>query len=211
MKKTLLNLAVATLMSAAALPAAAWQAGDLVVRVGAANVSPTGDGTIAAAGDTEADSAWSLGITGTYMATDNIGIGVLGAWPFEHDVSNSVLGGNVAEATHLPPTVTMQYHFDTANDKLHPYAGIGVNYTNFIDVDETALLGGASLDLDDSWGLAAELGVDYETANGLVVSGQLWYIDIDTDATITNGGGLNGTYNVSIDPWVVMIGVGKKF
>jgi outer membrane protein len=214
MKKQLLTGVLIALLGTASLPAAAYEAGDFVLRAGAAGVLPTGDGTIVPGGTVEPGDAWSLGITGTYMATSNIGIGVLAAWPFEHDVDGKgalASLGKVAEATQLPPTVTLQYHFDTGTN-FHPYAGIGVNYTNFIDVDETASMMGDSLDLDDSWGIAAELGVDYELQDNWLVGAQLWYIDIDVDATIAgNNLMVDGTYNVSIDPWVVMFSVGKKF
>ena len=57
----------------------AYQAGDWIVRAGAAGVYPTGDGSIKGIpkSKVEADSAWSLGINGTYMATNNIGIELL--------------------------------------------------------------------------------------------------------------------------------------
>lgn len=186
--------------------AQAYQAGDMVLRIGATGVLPTGDSDpIPELEDAriEADDAWSLGITFTYMATDHIGVGVLGAWPFEHDIK-VVGGGDIAETRHLPPTVTLQYHFDTGSG-VHPFVGAGVNYTSFFS--ESIALEDTSLSLDDSWGWAAEAGVDFELDNNWLVSGQLWYIDIDTEANIT---GLN-KFDVEIDPWVVMLGVGKKF
>ena len=211
MKKAFVTTLLATMV---ATSAQAYQAGDMVLRAGAAGVLPTDDGTIVPGGNVEADDGWSLGITFTYMATNNLGVGVLAAWPFEHDVDGkgALAGlGTLAEAKHLPPTVTLQYHFDSGT-KVHPFVGLGVNYTNFIDVDETSSMAGDSLDLDDSWGLALEAGVDYELDNGWSVGGQVWYLDIDTDATISGGNlGVDGTYNVGIDPWVVMLGVGKKF
>ena len=218
MKKQLLNGAIAAILgTTAALPAMAYQAGDMVLRAGLAGVLPTGDGSLAPAlptGGVEADDGYSLGITFTYMATDNIGVGILGAWPFSHDVegTGAIAGAKVAEVEHLPPTVTLQYHFDTAS-KLHPYVGAGINYTNFIEVDENpAVLLGDSLDLDDSWGFALEAGVDYELQNDWSVGAAVWWIDIDTDATITGAAtGLAGTYDVEIDPWVFMLSVGKKF
>lgn len=209
------HLATALLATTIASTAQAYQAGDLIFRAGAAGVFPTEDGTVVAPnGNVEADDAWSLGLTMTYMTTDNLGIGVLAAWPFKHDINGAgslAAVGKVAETKHLPPTVTLQYHFDSAT-KLHPYVGAGINYTNFFSTKTTGALTGDKLTLDDSWGVAAELGADYELQNDWLVGAQLWYVDIDTDATITGGNaGLDGTYNVSIDPWVFMLSVGKKF
>ena len=213
-----LRIATTLLATMIATSAQAWQAGDILLRAGAAGVFPTGDGTVQpSGGQIEADDAWSLGLTGTWMATNNIGIGVLAAWPFEHDIdgAGALAGaGTVGDTKHLPPTVTVQYHLDTGS-KLHPYVGTGINYTYFFDEGTTGALAGDSLDLDSSWGLAGEIGVDYELQNDWLVSGQLWYIDIDTDATIANspipGVVANGSYNVEIDPWVFMVSVGKKF
>ena len=215
MKKRLATTLLATMI---ATSAQAYQAGDFVVRAGAAGVYPTGDGSITPVpgGSVEADSAWSLGISLTYMATNNIGVGVLGAWPFTHDIDGkgALAGADIGETKHLPPTVTLQYHFDNGS-KLHPYVGAGINYTAFFDTKEGSALSGAKLDLDNSWGLAGELGVDYEMQNDWLVGAQVFYIDIDTDAKVSGTGappaGIDGTYNVSIDPWVFMVSVGKKF
>lgn len=220
MKTQLIKLTQAAVLgglSLLAAPASAYQAGDFIVRAGAAGVLPTGDGTHPAASgpNVEADDGWSLGLTATWMATNNIGVGVLAAWPFEHDIETKggLAGtGDAADTKHLPPTVTMQYHFNTTS-KLHPYIGAGINYTNFFseDTNPAGALSGGSIKLDDSWGLALEVGADYELQNNWLVSAQVWYIDIDTDATVSGLGALDASFNVEIDPWVVMIGVGKKF
>lgn len=211
MKKQLLTGVLIALLGTASLPVAAYEAGDFVLRAGAAGVLPDGDGgTHPTLGppNAEAEDAWSLGITGTYMFTGNIGVGVLAAWPFEHDIKISGIG-KVGETKHLPPTVTLQYHFDTAS-KVHPYIGAGINYTNFFDEEAVGALSGDSLELDDSWGLAAEVGVDFELNNDWLVSAQAWYLDIDTDTTIA-GPTLPASFDVEIDPWVLMFSVGKKF
>lgn len=200
-----------------ALPAVAYNAGDLVFRAGLAGVLPTGDGTHPAAPgpNIEADDGYSLGLTGTWMATNNIGVGLLAAWPFEHDIETKggLAGtGDAGDIKHLPPTVTLQYHFDTASN-LHPYVGLGVNYTYFFDEDTSGAISDAGLDLDDSWGLAGEIGVDYELQNDWLIGAAVWYIDIETDATVSGSAtaALNQSFNVDIDPWVFMLSVGKKF
>jgi len=222
MKTQLIKLTQAAVLgglSLLAMPVSAYQAGDLILRAGVAGVLPDGDGGThpAAAGpNVEAGDGWSLGLTATWMATNNIGVGVLAAWPFEHDIETKggLAGtGDAGEIKHLPPTVTMQYHFNTTS-KLHPYIGAGINYTNFFseDTNPAGVLSGGSLKLDDSWGLALEIGADYELQNNWLVSAQVWYIDIDTDATVSGlGAPLDASFNVEIDPWVVMLGVGKKF
>jgi outer membrane protein len=212
--KGLVTGAVSGVLLLGATAANATQAGDMILRAGLAGVLPTGDSdeiaTIASGAKVEADDGYSLGITFTWMATDNLGVGVLAAWPFEHDIEGAgaiASADTVGDTKHLPPTVTLQWHFPTGTN-IHPYVGAGVNYTYFFDEDTTGALAGESLDLDDSWGLAAEAGVDFDLGNDLVLSGQLWYLDIDTEATVSGG---VGSFDVSIDPWVFMVGIGKKF
>jgi outer membrane protein len=203
-------------------PAAAYDQGNFIVRAGAAGVYPTGesdpvrlesDGTNL--GKVEADSAWSLGISFTYMATDNIGVGLLGAWPFEHDIEGSdgdIDGVDIGSTKHLPPTLTAQYHFDLANKKLHPFVGAGINYTYFFDED-SELSGTKDLDLENSWGWALEAGLDYELDNNWIVGAQVYYISIETEADIeaNDGSKVVDGLDVDINPWVYMLSVGRKF
>ena len=93
-------LAASLLALAVASPLAqAHKAGDLIVRAGAATVSPNEDSSnlsIAGAkvGGTKAtlDSDTQLGLTGTYMLTDHVGIELLAATPFQHEVGVKGLG-----------------------------------------------------------------------------------------------------------------------
>ena len=178
--------------------ATAYDAGDIIVRAGVATVDPAGDGALDGALDVKSNS--QLGLTLTYMLSDDWGVGVLAATPFKHDIT--VAGKTVGSAKHLPPTVTAQYHF-SAGDSLHPYVGLGVNYTQFFS--EESILG--ELSLDSSFGLAAELGVDINFNTNWGANIALWYLDIDTDAS------LNGTKldTVQIDPWVYNLGLSYRF
>mgnify|MGYP001814973545 FL=1 len=222
MKSVLLKTLSVVLVAGSSLltvsTASAYQAGDWIVRAGAAGVYPTGDGKVKgiSGAKVEADSAWSLGLNGTYMATNNVGIELLAAWPFKHDIdckgSISSLG-TCADTKHLPPTLTVQWHFDTGS-KFHPYVGVGVNYTNFFDTDTKGDLDnlGGDLDLDSSWGLAGEIGIDYELTHDWMIGAEVYYRDIDTDATLkVSHLNYKEKFNVSIDPWVYLITVGKKF
>ena len=211
-RQALVSMAIAASLGLASGSVLAVQ-GDILVRAGIAHVAPDADSDpvpgFGAAAKVDVDSASSLGLTLAYMATDNIGVGLLAAWPFKHDIegAGSIAGaGKVAETKHLPPTVTLQWHF-APQSNVRPFLGAGVNYTNFFSEETTGALAGTSLKLDDSWGLAAEAGVDVDINDRWFVSGQVWYLDIDTTATV-NG---VASFDVDIDPWVFMIGLGTKF
>ncbi len=200
----------------------AYEAGDFIARAGWAHLEPNDDaddfsnlpGT-----SVKVDSADTLGITFSYLVTDNIGIGLLGVWPFTVDIKGDkgalANDDKVADTKALPPTLTLQYHFDAGPD-FHPYIGAGINYTYFWDesTKSNSTLGGSRVDLENSWGLAGELGLDYTLANDYLVSAQVWYVDISTTARskgVLGDPSLAGKADIDIDPWVFMLGVGKKF
>ncbi len=91
---------------------------------------------------------------------------------------------------------------------VRPYVGVGLNYTFFWDEKTTGALSGTKLDLDTSWGVAGELGVDIDIAPNWFMNAVVSYMDIDTKAK-SNLLGTLGTVN--IDPWVVGLNVGTRF
>ena len=198
MKKVAFLVATALL----APSAFAHQAGDILVRGGAMTVAPTTD-----ADETfDVDSNTQLGLTFSYMVTDNWGVELLAATPFSHDVSLKG-AGEVASVKHLPPTLMAQYYFGNAQSKVRPYVGAGVNYTFFFDEEGLGVLNGADVKADDSWGLAAQAGVDMDVTDNLFINGSVWFMDIDTDVSV--GGSQVDTAN--IDPVGLMVGLGYRF
>jgi outer membrane protein len=103
----------------------------------------------------------------------------------------------------------VQYYFGTAESDFRPYVGAGINYTVFFD-EGSKIAGLSDVSLDDSWGLAANVGMDYMINDDWFLNASVWYADIDTTAKY-NLGGTNYSTDVDIDPWVFMIGGGYKF
>lgn len=180
-----------------ATPALAQQAGDWTFGLGAHVVSPKSDNGSLAGGAFDADVGdnWRPTFTGEYFFRDNWGIEVLASLPFQHDIElNGVKAGSTK---HLPPTVSLQYHF-TGSEKVKPFIGAGVNYTLFFSQDTTGPLAGTDLDLENSFGLALHGGLDFAVGTDKFVRLDARWIDIDTDVKV-NGGDV-GTVN--IDPMV---------
>lgn len=184
--------------------AIAYGAGDFFTRVGVAKVAPKSDNGSLAGGafavdvQDKTDFAFTLG----YRFHDKLGVELLAALPFEHDIQLN--GENLASTKHLPPTLTLQYYPLGGSDaRVQPYVGAGINYTRFSD--EQLAIG--ELDLDDSWGAAAQVGVDLLIDEHWALNAAAWYLDIDTDATVN--GAAAGT--VAIDPMVVMAGLSYRF
>ncbi|NIP72560.1 MAG: outer membrane beta-barrel protein [Gammaproteobacteria bacterium] len=216
MPKQLRFCLAAAVLAGSAAPtsnaALAAQAGDWLIRVGATHVSPDTDSDETPnvpAGSVDVDSDTSLGFTVGYMLTDHWGLELLGALPFEHDIqgAGSLSGvGTVGTTKHLPPVLSVQYHFQPSA-KVRPYAGVGLNYTSFFDVEAKGVLDGQSLDLEDSWGLAAQVGADFDLSGRWFGNADLRYIDINTEASNPT----TGTFDVEIDPWVFSLGIGTTF
>lgn len=199
-------LAAALVSGLLAGTAQAYEAGDWVVRGGIWGVFPKSDNlSLGPGADLDVDDGYSLGFNITYMVNPNIGVELLGALPFKHDISLTG-AGTIAETKHLPPTVSVQYHF-MPSGTVRPYVGLGLNYTTFFSEETKGALQGASLKLDDSWGLAGQLGVDIDVAPNWFVNADLRYINIESDATL-NGAGI-GT--VEINPWVFGLNIGTRF
>ncbi len=208
--------------------AQAYEAGDMILRVGAASVNPEDESDEAKIGGTDvadilgvssvtvsADDNIQIGITGTYMLTPNWGIELLAATPFSHDVDLVVDGSGekLGSIKHLPPTLSLQYYFMGSGSKFQPYVGVGLNYTLFFSEELTGDAedaGFSNLKLDDSIGLAVEAGFDYAIDEHWLINAAVWKIDIGTTAEVDLAGS-TVEVDYDLDPWAFMVGVGYKF
>jgi outer membrane protein len=188
----------------AAGPVLAHEAGDLVTRVGATWVDPKQNNNDIV----DVDDAWSAGVTVTYFIKDWLALDLLAAWPFEHDIKLKDPGGTkVGSTKHLPPTLSVQYHF-IPDGAVQPYVGVGVNYTYFFDEDTSGPLSGADLDLDNSWGYALQLGFDFEITERIVGNLDFRYISIKSENAEVDDTDIG---DVEIDPFVGSLMIGYKF
>lgn len=112
-------------------------------------------------------------------------------------------GTNIGSFRHLPPTLTLQYHF-TPSSQFSPYIGAGVNYTRISSVD---LLNGAAKLESSSVGLALQAGLDYKLDKHWSLNFDIKKIQIDSDVRTAAG----KISNVQIDPWLIGAGVGYRF
>ena len=206
MKRLLLS-AIATSLLAAA-PAAAEQ-GDWLIRLRGLHVMPNEGATIdPIGGDVDIDTSIvpELDISYYFAPAWSVEL-ILGVTPHDVMAVNTIAGDvDLGSVTLLPPTLTLQYHFN-ANGRVRPYVGAGVNFTHFFNEDLPAGSIATSIDYDDSFGLAAQAGIDFDINDVWFFNADVKKIDINTDVTI------NGTIqaDVDIDPWVFGIGFGRRF
>ena len=197
------RLVLASALALAASPALAQSAGTWTVGVGVHNVTPkSNNGTLVGTplGDLKMDVGNNARptVTAEYFLKDNLGVEVLAALPFQHDI-NVVGVGKVGSTKHLPPTVSLQYHF--GQGKVRPFIGAGVNYTRFFSTKTEGAIAGTSLSLSDSWGLAGHVGVDFQLSDKGALRIDYRMIDIDTKVKL-NGANLGTRNTVNIDPSV---------
>lgn len=220
----------------------AFEAGEWFMRAGLANVAPgsSSDGiAIPALGITpipgteaEASVDSQLGITFNYMINSRLGVELLAATPFSHEITADLDGFSpglkvdAAKVKQLPPTLSLNYYpRGGTGGKFQPYVGLGINYTVFfsedVDSDLEALTGNLAgapgpvdldLDLDNSIGLAAQVGFDYFVNDNWYVNAAVRYIDIETKAEFSSAlGETISVDDVSIDPVVYQLTFGHSF
>jgi outer membrane protein len=229
MNKTMKGAILAALAAGvAATPAAAQDAdrtgiaaGDVLVRLRGIMVAPNEDsGSVLPAFPGEkvsVNNSFMPEVDVTYMATDNIGFELI-ASTTKHKASGrtGTTGslGKLASTWVLPPTLTAQYHFNPTS-AVRPYVGAGVNYTIFWNEKASgsleAAVGETRVKMDDSFGWAAQAGVDIDLTPKVFLNLDVKYIDIDTTAKLYTTAAGRQSVKLGIDPLVFGIGVGTRF
>lgn len=157
----------------------------------------------------------------TYFFTKNIAAElILAVTPHDVDVANVTVPGALTNADVdlgdvwlLPPTLTLQYHFDTGT-QFKPYVGAGVNATFFFNEDEGSVADG--IDYDPSFGGALQIGFDYDLdgqPGGWLLNADIKKVWIKPDVTVDFTTALGATVDADVDinPLVVGIGFGYKY
>lgn len=219
MKRNLTLAAAALAMTMASGAAMAqttgdWQVarkGDLIVTGRVTQVSSDADDAITNAAGVASglnvevgdDIMPTLGFT--YFLTDHIAVeAILGATQHEIRAQGGATDVAVHETWVLPPVVTLQYR-PMPEARVSPYVGAGVNYMLFFDGEDK---NGFKVDLEDGFGYALQAGADVALTGPWTLNVDVKKVWFDTEATI-NDGALKS--DVGLDPWVVSLGIGRKF
>jgi len=216
-----LTLALAGLL---ALPssAAAAERGDFQLRGRLIGVLPNDDsGEITGVADSgvSVDDAFTLEVDLTWFLSSHVALELIAATT-NHDIDgtgSAAALGRIADVNVLPPTLTLQYHWNT-DGKVQPYVGAGINYSLFYSEDVTDSLDAflatdSRISLDDSFGFAAQVGLDVQLSDHWYFNLDLKYIDIATTAIIEDDatGVELARVDVDIDPWVPGVGIGYRW
>lgn len=189
-------------------------------------VMPDASGDLSVAGtalvgDIDIDDQYVPELDITYFINDNLAVElILAVTPHDVGAVGVTVPGALTDAQIdlgdvwlLPPTLTLQYHFDTGT-QFKPYVGAGLNATFFFDEDQGSVADG--IDYDPSFGGALQIGVDYDLdgePGGWLLNADIKKVWINTDVTVdfTTALGASVDAEVDINPTVVGIGFGYKF
>jgi len=189
----------ATSFAAQAQAEGPWLVRARVVNLDSANKDTTGLGlTINNKAIPEVDIS--------YFFSPNIAAELILTYPQKHTLKAG--GAEIGSLKHLPPTLSLQYHFAPAAS-FRPYVGVGLNYTNFSSVKfapavETALHPSIK---HNSFGLSAQIGADIELSKNLYLNVDVKKVQIGTK--VYSSGTEVGKFKV--DPLLVGVGLGMRF
>jgi outer membrane protein len=235
MKKAILSVVFAGVVLIAPMQMKAEE-GDWVVRLRAASINPNEDSRLGKTvnnllGATVMSPGAELSVSEnlipeidiSYYFTKNLAAELILATGSEHGVritdDNLTAIGNqsLGSVDVLPPTLTLQWHLNP-DEMFDPYVGAGINYTFMLDRyarGSRGAIAGNKIKIDrDSWGYALQAGLDINLADNWLINADVKYIGIDTDVELrgaATGNVWRKVDSLDIDPWVIGIGLGKKF
>jgi outer membrane protein len=196
--------------AAVGAPALAEDMGDpWLVRLRAIGVLPDEDASVSAPvlGSVDVDDSIVPELDISYFLTEHVALELILATT-NHEAKHDPTGTDLGDVWLLPPTLTAQYHFMPRDPLFRPYIGAGINYTIFYGADAP---GGLSTSYDDGFGFALQAGVDIPIDGGPYMLNidvkKLW---LSTDVKVQPLAGVT-TADLDIDPWIVGIGIGRRF
>jgi outer membrane protein len=206
--KAVKSLAAATLAAAALstmMPQAALaQEGPWLVRVRAVNLDSANKDSTGL--DLSVNDKVIPEVDVSYFFTPNLAAELVLTYPQKHRLRAG--DARIGSLKHLPPTLMLQYHF-TDLGAFKPYVGAGINYTRFSSVKfDPAVRAALNPSIDkDSFGAALQVGFDYAITKDVYFNVDIKKVQIRTD--VKSNGARVGEFKV--DPWLVGVGIGKRF
>ena len=186
------------------------RAGDIVVGLGAIGVLPTNGGNVPLIGGTpHASNSASPQLDFSYFFTPNVAVNLIAATT-QHDirVNGSALGDvRLGRVWALPPTLTVQYHPLPAS-RISPYVGLGLNATFFYGYSGAKTPPVTRVRVENSVGVAPNIGFDYEITPNWLVNFDLKWILMQPEVSV-NSNFIRA--RADINPFVIGASVRYRF
>ncbi len=202
-------------VAAGLLATGAAQAEDNVFKIGITRYDThsktngvTGPG-IPAGADAETGDATTVIFVGERLVTPQFGVElVLGVPPkiTARATGSVAFLGEVLSARNVAPTLLFNWHFGANGDTWRPYVGLGLNYTKFTSIKNPY---GWDVQMSDSWGPAAQVGIDYAIDKRWGLFASVAAVKVKSDLVATGATVLQTT--IDFRPIVYSAGAAYRF
>ncbi|HEY5755595.1 MAG TPA: OmpW family outer membrane protein [Steroidobacter sp.] len=172
-----------------------------IARIGVHPINPKPDSHTAFT----VDNAAGVSLGATYLLTKHWAFELFSVFPNQNEVHDADKV-RVARFSMVPSSATLQYHITDSSGIFRAYAGVGVSYTHIGSEQTKASLSGQSLELDDSTGLAAAVGLDMDLGSKWFMNVDARWMDIDSSMQID--GTPRGT--LELDPFMFGLSIGRR-
>lgn len=206
---------ILALLISATLTGLAQEKGEWRVRLRGTVVAPDASADISTiGGSVDINTTVIPELDFTYFLTKNFSANlILGTTRHKITATQTALGDvEVGKVWLLPPTLTFLYHVPVAKGVL-PYFGAGVNYTIFYGEKNGPAI--ANTDYKNKFAFAAQIGSDFDICKNLFLNVDVKKIWLKTAATVTTvptvAGGATVVADTKIYPWLISLGIGKRF
>lgn len=148
--------------------------------------------------DLDVPDMTDLAVDITYRFSDSFGVNVL-ATMLNPEVEAG--GDSLGSVGLVPPIVTAQFTFNPAASTRF-YAGAGFNYNLFHS--ETGGLDEVRAEVEDTIGLVAQLGMDMDLNDRLVLNFDLKYLSLEADVEVDG----SKADELELDAFILGAGIG---
>ncbi len=204
---SLFLLSTASAIAAGSVSGKSWDAKErFLIRLRAVDIIPDESSHTTIGGKVTVSNQAMPEVDFSYFFSDNIGAELV-ATAAKHDIGavGTTLGNlDLGNVWVLPPTLTLQYHFNPSGT-IRPYAGAGVSYIHYFNVDSASF---NSIEYKDGIGYALQAGTDIAINEHWAINADIKKVYHNTHANINNG---TVTANVDLDPWIAGVGIAYRF
>ncbi len=145
-------------------------------------------------------------ISASWYATPNIAVELWGAADkFNHRVKADG-PGKIGTVDQQPIALSGQYHFGAPDKVMRPFVGLGYYESNFSN--ESIGGDGAHVGLETAKGAIATAGMDFNINETWFARADARYMKGDAGVRVAGQG---TGQELTIDPWVVGVGIGARF
>jgi outer membrane protein len=154
----------------------------------------------------------TLSFDAAYFVTPNIAIDLYAGLPPRAVIrgAGTISGyGTLATTNYGPAVLSAEYHFNNLG-AFHPYLGVGLNYTLFLNVHHEALY---NVKIPDAFGAAFRLGFDYDIGPSWTANFYVMHILLGTrvSASADPAGAIPAVAKATINPTIIGAGIGYRF